>query len=390
MKSTDRAGRIGVTLTTKKGIFIYSRQLEKFRYPPECPFETDRAGELKKLLDSMSLLTGGGRRVVRQEPAERRVLKKFHSPRYLHVLSRAAKGRWEPEAITMGIGTQDCPVFKDMYDYAVLAAGGTITAADEILAGAADVAFNPSGGFHHAQAEKAAGFCYINDVALACIVLAEAGVRVLYLDVDAHHADGVADAFYERRDVMTISFHEDPRVLFPGTGFVDEVGRGDGRGYCVNVPVPVGTYDEAYMTAFESVAMPLIGAYRPDVIVLQLGADGLAGDPLAHLQLSNNVYADVIEHLLSFHKPILATGGGGYNVENTVWAWALAWSVLSGAEGGQIISNADKGGLEKAGWERGLRDERPAVTEQQRQLVLPAIEAVIDAVRLRVFWIHGL
>lgn len=379
-----------VILAKKKAVFIYSEQLEKFRYPPECPFETDRAVDLKKLLDSMNLLAGDGRRVVAPEPAERKVLKKFHSPRYLHALRRSAKGRWDPGAITMGIGTQDCPVFKDMYNYSVLAAGGTITAADEILAGAADVAFNPSGGFHHAGAERAAGFCYINDVALACIVLAEAGERVLYLDVDAHHADGVAEAFYERCDVMTISFHEDPRVLFPGTGFVDEIGRGDGRGYCVNVPLPVGTYDEAYMTAFESIALPLIETYGPDVIVLQLGADGLAGDPLAHLQLSNNVYADVIEHLLSFRKPILATGGGGYNAENTVWAWALAWSVLSGAEGSRIMSNTGKGGLERAGWERGLRDDRHIVTKPQRQLVMPAIEAVIDAVRLKVFNIHGL
>ena len=123
----------------------------------------------------------------------------------------------------------------------------------------------------------------MNDVALACTVLAEAKKKVLYLDVDVHYGDGVANAFYDRNDVMTISFHESGRTLFPGTGFEDEIGTGAGKGYCVNVPMPVGTYDQAYMMAFKAVAIPLIKAFNPDVIVLQLGADGLAGDPLAHL-----------------------------------------------------------------------------------------------------------
>ncbi|MHC4868034.1 MAG: arginase family protein, partial [Planctomycetota bacterium] len=160
-----------------------------------------------------------------------------------------------------------------------------------MLSGSAALTFNPSGGYHHAGPQRASGFCYINDVALACMVLAEAGKRVLYLDVDVHHGDGVAQAFYDRRDIMTISFHEDPRVLFPGTGFADEIGAGEAKGYCVNVPLPIGTYDEVYMKAFEAIALPLITAYDPDVIVLELGADGLLGDPLAHLCLTNNTYA---------------------------------------------------------------------------------------------------
>ena len=114
---------------------------------------------------------------------------------------------------------------------------------------------------------------------LACAVLAEQGKRVLYLDVDAHHGDGVANAFYDRSDVMTISLHQNPKTLFPGTGFEDEIGAGSGTGYCVNVPLPVGTYDEAYIKVFEAVALPLIPAYNPDVFVFELGADALAGDP---------------------------------------------------------------------------------------------------------------
>lgn len=374
-----------------KAVFIYSPELEKFSYPADCPFNTDRAGRVRKIVNSMDLLSGEGRSEVAPEPAERVVLKKFHSARYLHALKTAAKGRWDNEALDMGIGTLDCPVFEDMYDYAVLATGATLTGVKLILSGSTGTAFNPSGGFHHAWPERAAGFCYINDVALACTMLAEEEKRVLYLDVDVHHGDGVAYAFYDRNDVMTISFHENPRMLFPGTGFEDEIGTGRGKGYCVNVPLPAGTYDEVYIKAFESIALPLITAYNPDVIVFELGADALAGDPLAHLHLTNNIYADVIEHLLSFDKPILATGGGGYNINNTVRAWALAWSVLAGADSGSDM-NPVVGGvmLESTDWQGGLRDRILVVSQTQRETVVPAVEATIEIIKAKVFPIHGL
>jgi len=378
-------------LTTRKAVFIHSTKLEEYRYPPDCPFNTSRAGKTRKVLNSMGLLSGNGRSEIPPVPADRIVLKKFHSARYLHALKTASKGRWNIEALNMGIGTLDCPVFNGLYDYSVLACGATLTAAELILSGSADVAFNPSGGYHHAGPERAAGFCYINDVALACLVLAEQGKRVLYLDVDVHHGDGVAYAFYDRSDVMTISFHENPGTLFPGTGFEDEIGTGQGKGYCVNVPLPVGTYDEAYMKAFNAIALPLIGAYNPDVIVFELGADALAGDPLAHLYLTNNVYAEIIKHLISLDKPILATGGGGYNIDNTVRAWALAWSILAGADTEHDM-NLGVGGvmLESTDWQGGLRDRTLAVSSQQHDIVMPVVEATIEMVKANVFAFHGL
>ena len=388
-------------MPTRKAIFIHSRELEKYPYPPDHPFNTARAAKVRKILNSMGLLSGNGSppkaglikpafgREVAPVPAERVVLKKFHTARYLHALKTASAGRWDSEALGMGLGTSDCPVFEGLYEYAVLVTGGTLTAAKLILSGSADVAFNPSGGFHHAHPERASGFCYINDVALACMVLAEQGKRVLYVDVDVHHGDGVAYAFYERCDVMTISFHEDPRVLFPGTGFQDEIGTGKGKGYCINVPLPVGTYDQAYMKAFEEVAVPLMTAFKPDVIVFELGADALAGDPLAHLYLTNNVYADIINYLLALNKPILMTGGGGYNIDNTVRAWALAWTVLCGADSD---TNPVVGGvmLESTDWQGGLRDRALAVSNQQRDVVMPAIESTIEAIKASVFPLHGL
>jgi acetoin utilization protein AcuC len=407
-------------LATTKAVFIYSQELEKYHYPPEHPFNTFRAKRLREVLNSMGLLTGDGRAEVAPVPAKRITLKKFHTARYLHALKTASQGRWDADALGMGIGTSDCPVFEGLYDYAVLATGGTLVAANLLLSGSANVAFNPSGGFHHAHPERAAGFCYINDVALACMLLAEQGKgftaehaesaekkirlrnsavsansavkkgkRVLYLDVDVHHGDGVAYAFYDRSDVMTISFHEDPRILFPGTGFEDEIGTGKGKGYCVNVPLPVGTYDQAYMKAFEAIAVPLMTAFNPDVIVFELGADALAGDPLAHLYLTNNVYVEIINYLLRLNKPILMTGGGGYNIENTVRAWALAWTVLCGADSD---TNPALGGvmLESTDWQGGLRDRVLAVSSQQRDAVMPAVEATIEAIKANIFPIHRL
>jgi len=374
----------------RKSVFIYSRQLEDYSYPQGHPFNTIRARKVREVLNSMGLLSGAGRNEIAPEPAERIILKKFHSARYLHELKTAAEGHQSAEALRMGIGTSDCPVFKGLYDYSVLAAGGTLTAARLILSGSTDVAFNPSGGFHHAGPERAAGFCYINDVALACMILAEGEKKVLYFDVDVHHGDGVAYAFYDRNDVMTISFHENPRTLFPGTGYEDEIGTGEGKGYCVNVPMPIGTYDQAYMKAFEALTLPLIGAFEPDIIVFELGADALAGDPLAHLYLTNNVYADIINSLLGFNKPILMTGGGGYNVENTIRAWALAWSILVGADSDG--TNFGLGGvmLETTDWQGGLRDRTLSVSAQQRNAVTSALETTIEKVKANVFAYHGL
>lgn len=382
MRGTDYNADMG----TRRAVFVYSGELDRYPYPAEHPFNTVRAKKVRETVDSMGWLSQPNTKEAAPKAAERIVLKKFHTARYLHALKEVSKGKFNAEAFSMGLGSPDCPVFKGLYEGAALAGGGTLVGAELILSGEADIVFNPSGGFHHAGPERASGFCYINDVALACMILAEggpprqkagetspgAGKRVLYLDVDVHHGDGVAYAFYERSDVMTISLHQNPRTLFPGTGFENETGSGEGRGYCVNVPLPVGTYDEAYMQAFEALVPPLVGSYEPDVIVFELGADALAGDPLANLCLTNNTYADIIEYLLSLDRPILSTGGGGYNLDNTVRAWSLAWSIFAGAGQGR------------------LRDKTAKISEAQRKTVVPAVEEIIKAVKMKIFSFHGL
>ncbi len=374
-------------------VFLYTDLFEKFPYPESCPFNTTRAGKTREKLLSMGIYNAADRCEIQPETANRETLEMYHLPEYLDILERVNKGEFHVEWLAMGLGTGDCPIFYGVYDYNALAVGATVRGAQEILTGNADIAFNPSGGLHHAFPARSGGFCYMNDIVLGCKTLAQAGKRVLFLDIDVHHPDGVQPAFYEDDQVMVISMHESGKHLFPGTGRVEEIGEGLGKGFTVNLPFPPGTYDAVYMKAFREVVLPLIHADNPDVLVLEIGADTLAGDPLAHLRLTNNVYADVIELLLAFGKPILATGGGGYNVENTVRAWSLVWSALCGDLAGDDAL-AGMGGvmLETTDWQgtQGLRDRVLVPEDSQKELVDPEVEQVIRDVRGLVFPIHGI
>jgi acetoin utilization protein AcuC len=378
-------------MTDLRCVFIHSPELERYRYPPACPFKAERAGMARKTLASTGLLTGEGFGEAAPAAATRQDLETFHTPRYLDVLLAAAGGHLDEEGLYMGLATPETPVFRDLYAYAALAAGATLTGARRILAGGTEVAFNPSGGYHHAHRAQASGFCYVNDVVLACLALADAGRRVFFLDVDVHHCDGVQEAFYGRRDVMTVSLHESGKTLFPGTGFEEETGRGEGAGYSVNVPLPAGTYDDAYLRAFAAVVEPLAGAFDADVVVLELGMDCLAGDPLANLGLTNNAYAEVVRRVRAFGKPLLVTGGGGYNAENTARGWALAWSILCGAGSGEDL-HLGLGGvmMESTEWHGGLRDRELPVAAAQRAAVDGVLAATVEKVKQKVFPIHGL
>jgi len=378
-------------MNDRKLAFIYAPEIEELSYPPDCPFKTQRAGLTRQRLRAFGLLGGEGRLEVAPRLASLGELEQFHTVRYLEELQRAAGGDLTVAGLQMGLGGPDTPVFKDMFTYGAWACGGALTAADLLLAGEADVAFNLFGGLHHAKPEWAAGFCYLNDMVLACQRLAAAGRRVAYVDVDAHHGDGVQEAFYRRNDVLTISFHESGKSLFPWGGFENEIGEGPGLGYNVNVSLPAGTYDEAFLMAFDRVAVPLLGAFNPEVVVLELGMDTLAFDPLTHLHMTNNTTADVIKRLLRVGRPILVAGGGGYHVGNTVRGWALAWRTFCG-EGDEDDLSLGLGGvmLANSEWAGGLRDRELVVTAERRQAVEPELCAVIETVINNVFRYHGL
>lgn len=377
-------------LNTGRKVFLYSADLEAFGYPEDCPFNSRRAGLTRSTLLSLGLLGGADRGERAPEKASRTQLETFHSPRYLDAIQAAERGDLTAEALSMGLGMPDCPVFRGMYEYASLAAGATVTGARLILSGEAGIAFNPSGGYHHAGPDHAAGFCYFNDIVLGALALADAGKRVLFLDLDVHHGDGVQNAFYRRRDVMTISLHESGRTLFPGTGFENEIGEGEGSGYAVNVPLPVGTYDGAYERAFNEVALPLMNAYNPDVLIVELGMDALGGDPLAHLHLTNNAYAEILRTIRALGKPVLATGGGGYHVANTVRGWALCWSVLCGDEPEEMSAGMGGVMLENRDWAGGLRDRTLLSDAGRRGAIDGDVREAIRRIRESVFPLHGL
>jgi acetoin utilization protein AcuC len=219
-----------------------------------------------------------------------------------------------------------------MYEASALASGGSVQAAELVASGEVTRAFAFAGGLHHAMPDRASGFCYLNDAVLAIQTLRARGLRVCYVDIDAHHGDGVQFAFYDSPDVLTISTHERGDRLFPGTGFVDEIGTGAGLGFAVNVPLHPHTDDEVYLEAFDAVVPPLVRAFRPDAVVAQLGIDSHRTDPLTHLALSVEGFAAAVRRIVGFAPRLVALGGGGYDLANVARAWTAAWAILNDVE----------------------------------------------------------
>lgn len=367
---------------------LHSSDLETYHYPADCPFKTERAAEMLGILssDNSNYYT-----VEPPRPVSHTELLQFHTETYLQILERVSHGTFESNDLFFGLGTAETPVFHDLFPYAQLAAGASIAAAELLLGGSYHLCCNPSGGYHHAHAEKAGGFCYINDVVLACKTLTAAGKRVFCLDLDAHQGDGTQAAFYNDPSVFTMSFHESGTTLFPWGGFEDEIGEGDGRGFNVNVSLPAGTDDDAFTRTFPLVVSPLLSAFKPDVIVLEIGMDILSVDPLTHLSMTNNAIADTLPLLRDTGIPILMVGGGGYNPTATARGWALAWQVLCDQEpdndltigmGGMFLGNAE--------WNAGLRDPRSYAHGDEKVTIYEQLERSVETIRKNVFPLHGL
>jgi acetoin utilization protein AcuC len=376
----------------KRLVFMHSPKLDEGGYPEDCPFSSKRAGKTKETIESLGLLNYSNTHIGEPKPTTFEKMATFHTEEYLHILEKAGKGDYDYKALSKGLGTPDCPLFKDIFSFIALACGGTTTGAEMLLGNQADIVFNLSGGFHHAKPDGASGFCFINDVVLGVSTLADAGKRVLVVDLDAHHGDGVQDAFYSRSDVTTISLHESGHTLFPGTGFVDEMGKGQGLGYSVNLPLPVGTYDEIYLYAFREIVGPLIERIDPDVIVVELGMDALAGDPLAHLNLTNNSYTNVFADIVEFNKPMLVVGGGGYNLNNTVRGWSLAWNIAVNGREDHLLAGAGMGGvmLQNTAWLGGLTDRILISHGGYRESIDKEIRLLVETIKKTIFPLHGL
>ena len=315
-----------------KAALVHSEEWRRFDYGPEHPLRMERLGLTWRLMEAYGLTTLPRAKVLTPEAAEVDAIARFHTREYIETLRAVAAGHRVPQAAQYGLGPGDNPIFPGLWEAAQLVAGGSLLAAQLVAEGEVDRAFHFAGGLHHAMPDRASGFCYVNDAVLAIMRLRERGWRVAYVDIDAHHGDGVQFAFYGDPGVLTISTHERGDRLFPGTGFVAELGRGEGRGFSVNLPLQPFTDDEVYAPAFEAVVPPLLQAFRPDVVVAQLGIDSHRTDPLTHLSLTVQGFTRAVRRLLPLAPRIVALGGGGYDLTNVARAWTSAWAAMNDIE----------------------------------------------------------
>ncbi|HEU0013356.1 MAG TPA: acetoin utilization protein AcuC, partial [Longimicrobium sp.] len=316
---------------------IWDPAVTGYRFRPDHPFNPKRLELTVSLIEALGLLDGRTCRMVPPRMATDEELLAVHSAGYLAAVKRFSGGGDRGDAYEWGLGTDDTPIFPGMHEITSLVTGATIRAAELVMSGEVKRAFSIAGGLHHAHRDRGSGFCVYSDLAAAIAwIRREHGARVMYIDYDAHHGDGVQGIFYDDPEVLTLSLHESGRYLFPGTGFVDELGEGEGYGYSLNVPLEPFTEDGSWLGIHERLLPEVIEAYRPDVIVLQNGCDGHALDPLTHLRATTKLYEETVRIVCEAADRVcggrvVATGGGGYAVWQVVpRAWTLVWGALSG------------------------------------------------------------
>jgi len=368
---------------------IHSDDWRRFDYGAQHPLRMERLGLTWRLMESYGLTTLPGAALHRPESAPEAAIARYHHPEYIEMLKACNNGMPPRAAAMFGLGPGDNPVFRGVWDCARLVAGGSMLAADLVARGEVTRAFHFAGGLHHAVDQRASGFCYVNDAVLAIMRLREHGLRVAYVDIDAHHGDGVQAAFYGNPNVLTISTHERGERLFPGTGFVREVGEGDGVGYSVNLPLEAYTDSAVYLPAFEEVVPPLLEAFKPDVVVAQLGIDAHRTDPLTHLALDIQGFAKAVQRITEMAPRLVALGGGGYDLENVARGWTAAWAVINGVElpsalPPAYVEEARKFGLHA----KSLWDEPAEIADEIRDAVKTYVGRQVTEVRQTLFPLH--
>lgn len=318
----------------KTTAFIYSNDYLKYQFGLDHPFNPIREKYTLDLLENLKVFNGKAK-IYSPKPASEEDLLLIHSKKYIEfVKAKSEKGEGY-------LDYGDTPASKGIYEAACLRVGGSLLGVDLLMNSKVLHAFNPGGGFHHAKADKAAGFCVFNDIAIAVKYLQKKYnvKKIAIIDIDGHHGDGTQEILY-KEPILKISFHrydDWPRPFYPGTGKIEEIGEGDGLGYSINVPLPIGTGDEDYLYAFNEIVPPLIKNYKPEVIIHQFGVDAHYQDPLVHLSLTTKAYKEisVITHGLAHevsNGKYLILGGGGYDPKNTARCWAIMFITVSEAE----------------------------------------------------------
>lgn len=379
-------------------------QLTGYNFGPGHPLAPIRVELTIELARMLGVLTARGVTVARPEPATDTELELVHDPRYIEAVRQA--GGPEPMLVAgkFGLGTQDDPIFPAMHEASALVAGATLAAARAVWSGAADHGASIGGGLHHAMRDHASGFCVYNDPAIAIKwLLSQGAERIAYVDIDVHHGDGVQAVFYDDPRVLTISLHESPLTLFPGTGRASETGGPGARGYAVNVALPAGTRDAGWLRAFHAVVPPLLRAFRPQFLVSQHGCDTHWMDPLANLELTIDAQraAHAALHALA-HETAggrwLLTGGGGYEVVQVV---PRTWTHLLAEASGQPLDPAIPTPPQWRDYvARRTRATAPEFMTEQAPAVYPPfengydpdepIDQAIMATREAVFPLHGM
>jgi acetoin utilization protein AcuC len=317
-------------------VFVYSEELLAYKFNENHPFNPKRLQLTLDLLKAQHMIQD--QHIVKPRIATDQELELIHDPRYVNAVKSASHNNLSEElAANFGLGTEDTPIFTNMHQASALLVGGTLTAVDYVMTGRAHHAFNIGGGLHHGFSGKASGFCIYNDSSVAIKYIQEKyNARVLYVDTDAHHGDGVQWSFYDDPDVCTLSIHETGRYLFPGTGNINERGQGKGYGYTFNIPVDAYTEDDSWLDAYTTAFREVADFFKPDVILTQNGADAHYYDPLTHLSSTINIYKEIpkLAHELA-HQYCqgrwIAVGGGGYDIWRVVpRAWSMVWMEMSG------------------------------------------------------------
>lgn len=319
---------------TCKSAFIYSEALLDYHFHEDHPFNQKRVLLTKELLEESSTLRQSD--IIKPRIATDDELALFHDRSFINAVKKASNGKLTvDEKFDYGLGTEDTPVFPGMHEASSYLVGGTLTAVDAIFENNYQHALNLGGGLHHGFQEKASGFCVYNDAAVAIkYIRKKYNLKVLYVDTDAHHGDGVQTAFYHDPNVCTLSIHETGRYLFPGTGDVNERGIKEGHGYSFNVPIDAFTQDESFIHIYENAFRKITEFFKPDIIITQNGADAHFLDPLTHLASSMETFEYIprLAHELA-HEYCqgrwIALGGGGYDGWRVVpRAWSQLWNIM--------------------------------------------------------------
>lgn len=316
---------------TQDSVFVYSEDLLNYKFGKNHPFNQIRLKLTLDLLKNINAIDDC--HIIPPRQASDEELHLIHDPNYVNAVKLAGRGQLPEESCeNYGLGTEDTPIFPNMHEASSFLVGGTLAAVDAVMSGRAKHALHLGGGLHHGFRGKASGFCIYNDNSVAIKYMQEKyKARVLYVDTDAHHGDGVQWSFYDDPDVCTLSIHETGRYLFPGTGNINERGQGKGYGFSFNIPVDAFTEDDSWLHAYRTAFREVAEFFKPDVILTQNGADAHYLDPLTHLSSTIKIYREIpkLAHELAHEYcggKWIAVGGGGYDIWRVVpRAWAMVW-----------------------------------------------------------------